>query len=79
MFNKIVSISDANRNFSKVVKQAQQLGAVYIFKHNKPAFLIIDISDMNEEMLQELDSIQIKHLSSKVAKEYKQAYQKLSK
>ena len=34
--NKMVSISEANQNFSRVAKRADNDGEVYIFKNNKP-------------------------------------------
>ena len=33
---QIVSISEANQNFSKVARAADRLGNVIIFKNNKP-------------------------------------------
>ena len=37
--NQIVSMTEANQNFSKVVRQAEEDGCVVIFKNNKPAEL----------------------------------------
>ena len=36
--DKIVSISDANRNFSQTARLVDKLGEVYIFKNNKPKY-----------------------------------------
>lgn len=36
--DKIVSISEANQNFSKTARLADKLGEVYIFKNNKPRY-----------------------------------------
>ena len=38
--NQIVSMTEANQNFSKVVRQAEEDGCVVIFKNNKPKFEI---------------------------------------
>lgn len=41
--NEIVSMADANRNFSQVAKSAEEGGCVVIFKNNKPKFVLMDI------------------------------------
>ncbi len=43
--DKIVSISDANRNFSQTARLADKLGEVYIFKNNKPKYKLTVISE----------------------------------
>lgn len=44
--NQIVSMTEANQNFSKVVRQAEDNGCVVIFKNNKPKFVLVDIDAM---------------------------------
>ena len=41
--NQIVSISEANQNFSRVAREADRMGSVVIFKNNKPKFKFSDI------------------------------------
>ena len=41
--NQIISMTEANQNFSKVVRQAEENGCVVIFKNNKPKFVLLDI------------------------------------
>ncbi|MBE7061139.1 MAG: type II toxin-antitoxin system Phd/YefM family antitoxin [Clostridiales bacterium] len=36
----LVSITDANQNFSKVVKKVEQNGDVIILKNNKPQYVV---------------------------------------
>lgn len=36
----LVSITDANQNFSKVVKKIEQNGDVIILKNNKPQYVV---------------------------------------
>lgn len=40
---QIVSMSEANQNFSKVAHLAEQQGTVVIFKNNKPKYILVDI------------------------------------
>ena len=48
--NQIISMTEANQNFSKVVRQAEENGCVVIFKNNKPKFVLLDIEDMRIAM-----------------------------
>ena len=41
----LVSITEANQNFSKVARQVDDKGNVIILKNNKPKYIIIDIED----------------------------------
>ena len=50
--NQIVSMTEANQNFSKVVHQAEDNGCVVIFKNNKPKFVLLDIDQMKVQLPQ---------------------------
>ena len=45
--NQIASMTEANQNFSKVVRLAEENGCVVIFKNNKPKFVLLDIEQMH--------------------------------
>ena len=45
----MVSITEANRNFSKVAKLVEEKGAALILKNNTPCFLITDIRKAEED------------------------------
>lgn len=55
--NQIVSMTEANQNFSKVVKQVEEDGCVVIFKNNKPKYVIIDIEGMHPSLAMSDDRI----------------------
>ena len=55
--NQIVSMTEANQNFSKVVRQVEDNGCAVIFKNNKPKFVIIDIEAMNPSIAMSDDRI----------------------
>ena len=42
--NTIVSITEANKNFSKVARLVDEKGTAVIMKNNVPRYLIIDFS-----------------------------------
>ena len=54
---QIVSMTEANQNFSKVVRQAEENGCVVIFKNNNPKFVLLDIEQMNISLPQSDDRL----------------------
>ena len=47
----LVSITEANQNFSKVARLVDENGSVVILKNNVPRYLVIDFSQAEEEQL----------------------------
>jgi antitoxin Phd len=45
----IVSLSEANRNFSRVARLADDLGAVVIMRNNAPSYLLTAFSQAENE------------------------------
>ena len=41
--NAVVSMTEANRNFSKVTRLAEEKGQAVIFKNNRPKYMLIDL------------------------------------
>ena len=74
---QIVSISEANQNFSRVARMADQHGELYIFKNNKPKYKLVDIeSDTAIEMT---DDEKIDFVAARVLREYRRAFEELAK
>lgn len=75
--NQIMTMTEANQNFSKVVRVADKSGAAVIFKNNKPKYLIIDL---NQSPIIELsDNEKIDVVSKRVLEKYKEAFLELAK
>ena len=75
--DQIVSISEANQNFSRVARMVDNTGEVIIFKNNKPKYRLIDIeSDTNIEMT---DDEKIDFVSARILKKYRRAFEELAK
>lgn len=75
--NRIVPISEANQNFSKVARMVEKSGTVYIFKNNKPKYKLTDIeSDTTIEMT---DDEKIDFVAARVLREYRRAFEELAK
>ena len=75
--NQIVSISEANQNFSRVARIVDKNGEVIIFKNNKPKYKLIDIdSDTTIEMT---DDEKIDFVAARILKQYRRAFEELAK
>ena len=75
--NQIVSISEANQNFSRVARMGDKNGEVVIFKNNKPKYKLVDIeSDTTIEMT---DDEKIDFVAARVLKQYRRAFEELAK
>ncbi len=74
---QIVSISEANQNFSRVAKMTENYGELYIFKNNKPKYKLVDIEqDTNIEMT---DDEKIDFVAARILKLYRPAFEELAK
>ncbi len=69
----LVSITDANQNFSKVVKSVEQNGDVIILKNNKPKYVISKIEKSEGE--NELITI----VANMILTEHEKAFKELAK
>ncbi len=47
--NNIVSITEANKNFSRVVRMVDENGPVIILKNNAPRYVLIEFPQMEQE------------------------------
>ena len=47
----LVSITEANQNFSKVARLVDESGAAVILKNNVPRYLIVEFSQAEKEQL----------------------------
>ena len=76
----MVSISEANQNFSRVAKKADQYGVAIIFKNNRPKYQLIDLDRESETADRELtDDEKIDIIARQLLIEYKPAFLELAK
>ena len=75
--NKIVSITEANQNFSRVAKLTDKHGELYIFKNNKPKYKLIDIE--NDTSIEMTDDEKIDFIAARILKLYRPAFEELAK
>ena len=74
---QIVSISEANKNFSRVARMADRHGELYIFKNNKPKYKLVDIE--NDTAIEMTDDEKIDFVAARVLREYRRAFEELAK
>ncbi|MBE6718559.1 MAG: type II toxin-antitoxin system Phd/YefM family antitoxin [Ruminococcaceae bacterium] len=74
---QIVSISEANQNFSKVARMTDKLGELYIFKNNKPKYKLVDIE--NDTTIEMTDDEKIDFVAARILKQYRSAFEELAK
>ena len=43
--NTIVSVTEANQNFSRVTRIAEKNGQAVIFKNNRPKYMLVDLDN----------------------------------
>lgn len=75
--NNLVSLTEANRNFSRVARLVDERGFVVILKNNTPRYLVIDFSKV--EAVQEADDEDIMTISSRLVEKNREAYEVLAK
>ncbi len=75
--NSMVSITDANQNFSKVARLVDEKGAAVILKNNVPRYLVLEFGQLEKEAaLPDEDVIDI---SRRILDKHIKAFKELAK
>lgn len=75
--NTIVSVTEANQNFSRVTRIAEKNGQAVIFKNNRPKYMVIDLD--SSSFLELTDDEKIDIVAARVLKKFKPAFEELAK
>jgi len=73
----ITTMTEANQNFSKVAKVAENNGQAVIFKNNKPKFLLIDVD--SNSFFDITDDERIDVAAKRIMNRFKPAFEELAK
>ncbi len=73
----IISMTEANQNFSKVARLVDDNGSAIILKNNKPRYLIIDFE--LSESIQTASKETVNEISKRLIKQNRKAYEELAK
>lgn len=75
--NNLVSITEANQNFSKVARLVDEGGPVVILKNNVPRYIVLEFSAAEKE--QTAADEDVLAVSKRLLKKNRQAYEVLAK
>ena len=90
--NTVVSMTEANQNFSKVARTVDQFGKAIIFKNNSPKYIVLefeaadraDAAIFNTESSDNVSYVpasreEISSVSGRLMEKYDEAYKELAK
>lgn len=75
--NTMVSITEANQNFSKVARLVDEHGTAVILKNNVPRYLVIDFSKAEQDAVASDEDVL--SISKRLIEKNKESYEELAK
>lgn len=75
--DNLVSITEANQNFSRVARMVDENGAAVILKNNVPRYVLMEFSQVED--VQQAKDEDILEISKRLIAKNKQAYEVLAK
>ncbi len=75
--NTMISITEANQNFSKVTRLVDEKGSALILKNNVPRYLVIDFSKADDNSVASNEDVLA--ISKRLLAQNKEAYEELAK
>ena len=73
----LISLTEANQNFSKVVRKVDEKGSVIIMKNNHPSYIVLDFKKLQKLQISEKDRIE--NLASRILSDNLEAFKELAK
>ena len=73
----LVSITEANQNFSRIARLVDENGAAVILKNNVPRYILVEFSQAEQEQL--ADDEDILAVSQRLIAKNRRAYEELAK
>ena len=75
--NNLVSISEANQNFSRIARMVDENGAAVILKNNKPRYVLIEYSQLEKEKI--VDDMEVEDVAKNILSKHISAFEELAK
>ena len=75
--SQVLSITEANQNFSRIARMVDKQGELYIFKNNKPKYKLVDIE--NDATIEMTDDEKIDFVAARILRLYRPAFEELAK
>lgn len=73
----LVSMTEANQNFSKVAKLVDENGAAVILKNNTPRYVVIEYSKVREN--ESADDQLVEDVAKQILSKHAKAFEELAK
>ena len=76
----LVPMTEANQNFSRVVRMVDESGLAVILKNNKPRYIVVDFGEYEQiQTLRALRARQIGQEADRLLEENQEAFRELAK
>lgn len=75
--NLILSVAEANQDFSRVAKIAEAEGRAVIYEDNRPKYMLIDLE--HSPILDLTDDEKIDVVAARILNRYRSAFEELAK
>lgn len=75
--NQMLSVSEANQNFSKATKLADRNGSIILLKNNRPSYMLISLRENPELELTDDEKIDV--VARRVLERHRKAFEELAK
>lgn len=75
--NQMLSVSEANQNFSKATKLADQNGSIILLKNNRPSYMLISLRENPDFELTDDEKIDV--VARRVLERHRKAFEELAK
>ena len=75
--NNLVSISEANQNFSKIARMVDENGVAVILKNNKPRYVLIEYSQLEKEEI--VNDMEVNEVAKNILAKHMSAFEELAK
>jgi len=74
--DNLVSISEANQNFSKIARLVDEKGSAIILKNNKPRYVLIEYGELEDEEI--LEDKTVEEVAKKIMSKHMKAFKALA-
>lgn len=75
--NNLVSITEANQNFSRVARMVDENGAAVILKNNSPKYVLMEFSQFQKEEYAETEDVET--VGRRIMAKHHRAFEELAK
>ena len=75
--DSIISITEANQNFSRVARMVDENGSVVILKNNSPRYLVIEFNQAEQEQVMADEDVM--SISRRIMEKNREAYEVLAR